>query len=301
MENDLIQFYKDKKDGMPKSAALKLYGDKLGKDFIEEEYGGKQKAEFEFELRQPYVEKLLIEQTELLKSLNERIENLKIPEYLKFPKTIKIEKPDWWKEPQVIVKPPEVEVKVPEIKIPEIKVPITEVDLKALGELPKAIKEAILRTDREPLPVVLIDPERMTKYRAEMTAIARAPENIRAKGNTSKNGTGTDYYLLLDEDGHLQVDVLSGGGVGDGTLTISTAGTRVQLPNISCKKVFIQAHESNTGTIVVGGSTCVAALEGRRGIALYPSQGQWFEVNNLNLLYVDATDNNDKITYIYEN
>jgi len=200
MESDLIQFYKDKKEGMPKSAALKLYGEKLGKDFIEEEYGEKQKAEFE--LRQPYVEKLLTEQTELLKSLNEKIENLKFPEYPEFPETIKIEKPDWWKEPQVIVKPPEVEVKVPEvkvpeIKIPEIKIPKTEVDLRALGELQQTISQALLTPKKEPQPVVLVDPERKTMYRAEMTAVARAPEEIKLKDKTGNliNPTTEDGNL----------------------------------------------------------------------------------------------------------
>jgi len=33
-------------------------------------------------------------------------------------------------------------------------------------------------------------------------------------GNTAKDGSGNDYYLLVDSDGHLQVDVLSGGTSG---------------------------------------------------------------------------------------
>lgn len=88
--------------------------------------------------------------------------------------------------------------------------------------------------------------------------------------------------------------------IGDGTSTVTTAGTRVQLPNVACKKVYIQAHESNTGTVVIGGSTCVAALSGRRGLALKKLSWQPFEVNNLNLLYVDSTANDDKINYTYE-
>ena len=90
--------------------------------------------------------------------------------------------------------------------------------------------------------------------------------------------------------------------VGDGTATVTTAGTRVQLSATSaaCKRVFIQAHESNTGTIVVGSITVVAALAGRSGFALFSAQGEWFNVNNLNLLYVDSTVSLDKIHYYYE-
>jgi hypothetical protein len=88
--------------------------------------------------------------------------------------------------------------------------------------------------------------------------------------------------------------------IGDNTTTVAVAGTRVQLPSVACRKVIIQAHESNTGTIVIGGVTVVAALSGRRGVALYPTQSQAFEVSNLNLLYVDSTVTSDKIHYTYE-
>lgn len=97
---------------------------------------------------------------------------------------------------------------------------------------------------------------------------------------------------ITEESGH--------GTVGDNTATVTTAGTRVQLPSLAIKRVIIQAHESNTGTIVVGGSTVVAALVGRRGITLYNTQSFEFKINNLNLLYIDSTASGDKITYYYE-
>ena len=107
---------------------------------------------------------------------------------------------------------------------------------------------------------------------------------------------------IVDENG-TQIVPMEGAAsaVGDGTTTVTTAGTRVQLTAQSCSKVRIQAHESNTGTIVVGGSTTVAALSGRRGIALYATQSEIFWVNNLNLLYVDATVSGDKVNWYFEN
>ena len=116
----------------------------------------------------------------------------------------------------------------------------------------------------------------------------------------------TIYQLKVDSvTGRLLVDALieeeGAATVGDGTKTVTTAGTRVQLDSQACKRVFIQSHESNVGTIVVGGSTVVAALVGRRGKALFATQGEWFKVSNTNLLYIDSTENSDKIIFYYEN
>ena len=86
---------------------------------------------------------------------------------------------------------------------------------------------------------------------------------------------------------------------GDGTTTVTLSGTAVQLPSQACSMVTIQAHESNAGTLVVGASTVVAALVGRRGAALYPTNTYTVAVSNLNLLYIDSTSSGDKINYVY--
>lgn len=101
-----------------------------------------------------------------------------------------------------------------------------------------------------------------------------------------------------------QDDIISGLGgstsIGDGTATVVSAGTAVQLSDVSVRKVIIQAHESNAGTVVIGGSNVVAALVGRRGVALFPTQSQAFQVDNLNKLYIDSTESSDKVNYYYE-
>lgn len=93
------------------------------------------------------------------------------------------------------------------------------------------------------------------------------------------------------------------GSVGDGTVNLTIAGTaqQVSTSSVPCKRVIITAHESNAGTIVVGGSTVVGALAGRRGKALFSTQSEIFYVNNLNLLYFDGTTTNDDVHYYYEN
>lgn len=91
--------------------------------------------------------------------------------------------------------------------------------------------------------------------------------------------------------------------VGDGTVNLTTAGTaqQVSTSSVPCRKVIISAHESNTGTIVIGASTVVGALAGRRGKALFSTQSEIFEIDNLNKLYFDGTVTGDDIHYTYFN
>lgn len=107
--------------------------------------------------------------------------------------------------------------------------------------------------------------------------------------------------IKVDSSGVIATEKEGAGAVGDGIATVTSAGTRVQLSAQACRKVFIQAYESNAGTLVVGGVTVVAAVATRQGFALYPSQGDWFNVNNMNLLYIDSTEAGDKINFYYEN
>ena len=91
--------------------------------------------------------------------------------------------------------------------------------------------------------------------------------------------------------------------VGTGTITVTTGGTSVQLPDQACSRVWIQALETNTGVLVVGDGSVSAGtptVSNRRGLALYPTQGSWFTVSNLNLLYLDSTISADKAHFYYE-
>ena len=88
--------------------------------------------------------------------------------------------------------------------------------------------------------------------------------------------------------------------VGEGTKTITTTGTAVQLPNNACKRVFVQAKSDNSGIVVIGGSAVVAAVGTRKGLALYKTQGQWFYVDNTNLLYADSTSSGDVVHFFFE-
>lgn len=82
---------------------------------------------------------------------------------------------------------------------------------------------------------------------------------------------------------------------------VTTAGTAVQLPALTgaapLKGVMVQAETDNTGLIVYGGSTVVAALATRKGVALTAGQSVFLEVDDLQDVYLDTTVNGDGVTY----
>lgn len=46
----------------------------------------------------------------------------------------------------------------------------------------------------------------------DIRALTESEDQVLVFANTAKDGSGTDYVPLVDSDGHLQVDVLTGGG-----------------------------------------------------------------------------------------
>lgn len=121
--------------------------------------------------------------------------------------------------------------------------------------------------------------------------------------NTNKITVPVTMY---DSNGNVVSPATSGStSFGNGSATITTAGTRIQLPSQACKSILIQSHESNGnltngGAVVIGGSTVVASLSTRSGYAIYPTQSQSFNISNLNQIYIDSVDNNAIVTYTWE-
>jgi hypothetical protein len=81
----------------------------------------------------------------------------------------------------------------------------------------------------------------------------------------------------------------------NGNVTVTTAGTRVQLSGASVpvKFVIIRAHIANTGTIYVGDSAVAAA----NGYRLTAGEPILWPIDNLNKLYVDASVNGEGVSY----
>lgn len=135
-----------------------------------------------------------------------------------------------------------------------------------------------------PQMMMLIDPKTMKPISPQDIGIGTIQQNI-TQGIAS---------------GPRNVGVRGANTINDGTTSVTTAGTRVQLPTVACSRVYVQAAPGNTGDIVIGGENVIASAGTRRGLALFSSQWQAFEVDNLNRLFIDSTADGDKINYIYE-
>ena len=89
-------------------------------------------------------------------------------------------------------------------------------------------------------------------------------------------------------------------GIGDGEKDTVSAGTRVALAaSTACKMVDVQAKEGNTGVVVVGGATVVAALATRRGAALTPLSSVRIYCDNLADIYLDSMVDAEGVTFVY--
>ena len=108
-------------------------------------------------------------------------------------------------------------------------------------------------------------------------------------------------FTAVSASAGLPVSVTSANtGIADGRKTVTTAGTRVTLASsTACKQVIITAETDNTGYVVVGGSTVVAALATRSGTPLNPGDSIAIEISNLSNVYLDAVVSTDGVTYTY--
>lgn len=95
-------------------------------------------------------------------------------------------------------------------------------------------------------------------------------------------------------------------GVGNGSVATSGVAVQLSASSVPCTRVIIYCNDANasltnTGIIVVGDSSVVAAQATRKGAAVYPANSIELRVSNLNMVYLDATDNAAKYHYYYEN
>ena len=207
---------------------------------------------------------------------------------------LKIQKPDWYKQPKINI-PPRIKADLDSSVI----VAIGSILSTFLGELLRGIGNIaqgpfVMRHVPEhyitPQQVVLINPrtgQPMTPEDMGSGVINVAPALAASGGPTSVGIRGTNQ-------------------ISDGQATVTTAGTRVQLPDTPCSRVMIQAHPANGtlgsegATVVIGGNGVIADATTRRGLALFSTQWQEFRVDKLSRLWIDATENGAKINYIYE-
>jgi hypothetical protein len=97
----------------------------------------------------------------------------------------------------------------------------------------------------------------------------------------------------------------SSSSIGTGTISVLLSGGTIQLSvaSVGCSRVWVQALDTNSDLVSVGDKYVSAGTptsSNRRGVVLYPTQGQFFSVSNLNMLYVASAANNGVVHYYYE-
>lgn len=111
---------------------------------------------------------------------------------------------------------------------------------------------------------------------------------------------GADSLTLNGETAYRQLVALGGyTTLGDGRKVVAAAGTRETLGAATIRKVFITAETDNTGIVVVGGASVVAALATRRGLPLSAGDTVEIDVTELANVYLDVTVSGDGVTYFW--
>ena len=97
---------------------------------------------------------------------------------------------------------------------------------------------------------------------------------------------------------------LNAGAIRARVVDITTAGTAVQLSSTSYPipdgvAVVVKAAPANTGNIFVGGSQSDAQTAANR-YTLVPNESVSLQVQDLNMVWVDAATSGDDVQYLLE-
>jgi len=177
--------------------------------------------------------------------------------------------------------PEKIEIK----NFPKSEVPLLISIVKDLGLRLKAAFTALItnKDPREAIPVRLVDKTGKEFYNALFTV----------------NGGGGGGADMSTVENNTRIP----SSIGDGRKVVAAAGVRERLVAVStpCKYADIMAETDNTGDIVIGGSTVIAAALTRKGIPLYAGQSIRVEFADLYSIYIDSTVNGDGVTFTYYN
>jgi len=82
--------------------------------------------------------------------------------------------------------------------------------------------------------------------------------------------------------------------VWTGRAVVTTAGVRVQLPDVPCRSATIRALSANTGAVYLGNELVNAAT----GFPLAAGDAVDLAIDNLRRLYIDAAVGGEGIAYL---
>ena len=103
-------------------------------------------------------------------------------------------------------------------------------------------------------------------------------------------------YQKYNSDGSTPVTVVGSlANITGALVSVTTAGTRVQLPDVPCREITIIAKRANTGYIYVGGSDVAST---KYGAELSSKDSITLAVANANQVYINSSVNGEGISYV---
>lgn len=105
------------------------------------------------------------------------------------------------------------------------------------------------------------------------------------------NGSGTE---LFSTGNPAKVFVTGATTFKGAKQSVTTAGTKMQLPSYTCTKVTIVALKDNAGSIFIGGSDVSQTVFGAE---LEAKDAVTIEVSNTNLIYLTSSVSGEGISY----
>lgn len=114
--------------------------------------------------------------------------------------------------------------------------------------------------------------------------------------------TNTGYKAPVNKIGTkfgLGVDSTPASTIYDAQVSVTTAGTRVQISgsSIPIRSVCFKANHADTGKIYVGN----VGVSSANGYELVADVSVCLDVNNLNLVYIDSSVNGEGVSYVAVN
>lgn len=202
----------------------------------------------------------------------------------------------------------------------ELQQKLEPADLAALAT---AAKQDTLKAAVDAVTAKLTsDPATQTTLAAvltKLTTTAAAPLSTRISDGSSYIGSTAQRLHIDDGGSSVSVDDNGGSLTVDGTVsvssatpaattpgnirkTVTTAGTAVALngSTLRIRRGVVCALATNTGVVVTGGSTVIAAVGTRN--SPYLNAGDTIELGSVDLsaTYIDSTVNGEGVTVYYE-
>lgn len=107
------------------------------------------------------------------------------------------------------------------------------------------------------------------------------------------SGTGSLEVRTIPTYG--SVRLTSSNAITAAIQTVTTAGTRVQLPSIACREVTLIALKDNTGSIYVGGGNVSSSVYGAE---LQAKDSITLALDNASLAWLDCSVSGEGVSYV---